>query len=139
MTLGELQELYTGTFELQPDCTPNLGYHLFGNDARRNVFMAQLKERMERHHVAIGSELPDHLCLILRLLEKEQSEEERSALMEDCLAPAVARMVDVLRKSRKCNPYESALRALLILLQEEGRAAPVPLGTSRAAGNPGLR
>ncbi len=129
MTLGELQELYTSTFELRPDCTPNLGYHLFGNDARRNMFMAQLKKRMETHNVAMGSELPDHLSLILRLLERQDSEEERNALIEDCLVPAISRMLEVLNQDGKPNAYSNPLRALLIVLQKGCRAEIASLKT----------
>lgn len=119
MTLGDLLELYTSTFELQPDCTPNLGFHLFGNDARRNMFMAQLKQRLEANRIALGNELPDHLSLILRLLEREQSEEERTVLIEDCLVPAISRMLDVLGQHAQRNAYEHALRALLLVLRKE--------------------
>jgi len=125
-TLGELQELYTSTFELRPDCTPNLGYHLFGNDARRNMFMAQLKTRMETYHVAMGSELPDHLSLVLRLLERQDSEEERSALLEDCLVPALSRMLEVLNQDGEPNAYGNVLRALLHLLRRRSRVEAIP-------------
>lgn len=134
MTLSELQELYTATFELQPDCTPNLGYHLFGNDSRRNMFLAQLKQRMERHQVAMGSELPDHLSLILRLLERQDSDEERSTLIADCLVPAVSRMVEVLEQRHARNAYEDALRALLVVLQKESREKAAPLEALRVSG-----
>jgi nitrate reductase molybdenum cofactor assembly chaperone NarJ/NarW len=139
MTLGELEELYTSTFELQPDCTPNLGFHLFGNDARRNMFMAQLKQRMEAHHVALGSELPDHLSLILRLLAREGSEEERSVLIEDCLVPAASRMVDGLGQHAQSNAYEYALRALLIILRKESRAETAPFESLHVIGDSELR
>lgn len=139
MPLSQLQELYTSTFELQPDCTPNLGYHLFGNDARRNMFLAQLKQRMETHHVAMGRELPDQLSLILRLLERQDSTEERGALIEDCLVPAISRMVDILGKNANRNAYENTLRALLFLLQKECRAGTAPLETLPVTDDFGLR
>jgi nitrate reductase molybdenum cofactor assembly chaperone NarJ/NarW len=112
-TLSQLQEIYTGAFDLRPDCTPNLGYHLFGDDARRGVFLAELKGRMEARGVALGVELPDHIAFILNYLDL--AEEDRPAMIEDCLLPAVARMIEVLKESR--NPYEHALWALLSLLQ----------------------
>ena len=113
--LSQLQEVYTGVFDLRPDCTPNLGYHLFGDDARRGVFLAELKGRMEARGMALGVELPDHLPFILNYLDL--AEEERPAMIEDCLLPAVTRMIEVLKASG--NPYEHALRALLRLLQHE--------------------
>lgn len=114
-TLSQLQEIYIGAFDLRPDCTPNLGYHLFGDDARRGVFLAELKARMEARGMALGVELPDHIAFILNYLDL--AEEERPAMIEDCLLPAVTRMIEVLKASE--NPYEHALRALLRLLQHQ--------------------
>ena len=113
-TPSQLQEVYTAAFDLRPDCTPNLGYHLFGDDARRGVFLAELKGRMEARGMALGVELPDHIAFILNYLDL--AEEERPAMIEDCLLPAVTRMIEVLKNSK--NPYENALRSLLRLLQQ---------------------
>lgn len=114
-TLSQLQEVYTAAFDLRPDCTPNLGYHLFGDDARRGVFLAELKGRMEARGMVLGVELPDHIAFILDYLDL--AEEERPAMIEDCLLPAATRMIEVLKGSG--NPYEHALRALLSLLQHQ--------------------
>ncbi|TAM78755.1 MAG: hypothetical protein EPN47_20440 [Acidobacteria bacterium] len=93
MTTGQLQELYTGTFDMRPDRTMNLGCHLFGEDMRRNVFMTELKRRMEARQVQMGSELPDHLSLVLELLAREESEGETQTLIADCLEPALTRLL----------------------------------------------
>lgn len=114
-SLGQLQEAYTNAFDLRPDCTPNLGYHLFGDDGRRGLFLAELKGRMESCGMRPGVELPDHIALLLRYLDV--AEEERLPVIEDCLLPAVARMVEVLKPSG--NPYEHALSALLSLIRHQ--------------------
>ena len=105
-SLGQLQEAYTNAFDLRPDCTPNLGYHLFGDDGRRGLFLAELKGRMESRGIPPGVELPDHIALFLRYVDLAD-EEERLPVIEDCLLPAVARMVEVLSWSG--NPYEHVL------------------------------
>lgn len=114
-SLRQLQEVYTNAFDLRPDCTPNLGYHLFGDDGRRGLFLAELKGRMESRGMQLGVELPDHIALLLRYLDI--AEEERTIVIEDCLLPAVARMVEVLKPTG--NPYEHALSALLSLLRHQ--------------------
>lgn len=116
--LGQIQELYTNAFDLRPECTPNLGYHLFGDDGRRGLFLAELKGRMEARGIPLGIELPDHIALILRYLDLV--EEERPPVIEDCLLPAVTRMVEVLEGNE--NPYEHVLRALLCLLRQQHEA-----------------
>jgi nitrate reductase molybdenum cofactor assembly chaperone NarJ/NarW len=118
-TLGELQEVYTASFDMRPDCTPNLGCHLFGEDVRRNLFMAQLKERMVAHKVESGVELPDHFSLVLRLLDSLTDEDERLTLVEDCLLPGVNRILSAL--SQGCL-YADVLQALIISLKNEARA-----------------
>jgi nitrate reductase assembly molybdenum cofactor insertion protein NarJ len=70
---------------------------------------------MEARGMALGVELPDHITFILNYLDL--AEEERSPVIEDCLLPAVTRMIEVLKDSG--NLYEHALRALLRLLQHQ--------------------
>ena len=117
--IGQLQELYINAFDLRPDCTPNLGYHLFGDDGRRGLFLAELKGRMRACGVALGSELPDHVSLLLRYMHL--AEPERCALIEDCMIPAVSRMAEVLDLTE--NPYKHAIRAMLSLLQQQHDAS----------------
>jgi len=116
---GQLREAYTNAFDLRPDCTPNLGYHLFGDDGRRGLFLAELKGRMEARGIPLGFELPDHISLLLRYLEAV--EEERAPVVEDCMLPAVSRMAEILDSTE--NPYRHALRALLSLLQYQHDAS----------------
>lgn len=126
MRLEELQEIYTSAFDMHPDCVPNLGCHLFGEDVRRNIFMAQLRERMDRARVPTGVELPDHLSLVLRLLDSLESQDDTSALIEDCLIPGVAHILSALSQMNGSCPYVSALQALLATLKN---AAPGTIAT----------
>ena len=113
---GQLQEMYTNAFDLRPDCTPNLGYHLFGDDSRRGLFLAELKARMQALNIHPGAELPDHISLVLRYVDMAE-EEERLCVIEDCVLPAVSRMVTVIEHSE--NPYGRVLRALLCLIRRQ--------------------
>lgn len=125
---GQLQELYTNAFDLRPDCTPNLGYHMFGDDARRGVFLVELKERMEAGGIPLGTELADHLSLILRYLDV--AGEDRAPVVEECLLPSVSRMAEVLAHSG--NPYEYALGALLALLRHQHDSFVISAGAAGA-------
>jgi nitrate reductase delta subunit len=123
MTVAELQEIYTSSFDMHPDCTPNLGCHLFGEDVRRNIFMAQLRERMDRAQVPAGVELPDHLSLVLRLLDSLNDEVETQSLIEDCLIPGVTRILSALKQMNASCPYVSVFQALLVTLKSVTPAA----------------
>ena len=118
MSPGQLQESYINAFDLRPDCTPNLGYHLFGDDGRRGLFLAELKGRMESSGIALGPELPDHITLLLLYIQRD--DKECRVVIEDCMLPAVSRMAGILDSSE--NSYKHALRALLSLLQHQSEA-----------------
>ena len=122
-SIHELQEIYINAFDLRPDCTPNLGYHLFGDDGRRGLFLAELKGRMEAAGLDLGSELPDFLSLVLRYIDRV--EEDRAPLIEDCMLPALARVAEILDATQ--NPYQHAVRALLSFLEHERGALSEPV------------
>lgn len=117
MELGEIQELYTSTFDMRPGLTTALGYHLFGDDVRRSVFMAKLKEKLELHGISAGVEMPDHLPLVLRLAVRENTDEERQAIIHEGLIPGISRMKQAFGEADDGNPYRHALDALLIYLR----------------------
>ncbi len=113
---GKLQELYTDTFDLMPDCSLNLGHQLFGEDNRRSSFMANLAGRYRAADFRFAGELPDHLCVVLRFLAKRGEGSEAEELIRECLIPALSRLVP--RVSEEANPYRAALDALLIWLRK---------------------
>lgn len=122
-SVHELQEIYVNAFDLRPDCTLNLGYHLFGDDGRRGLFLAELKERMEAAGIDLRSELPDHLSLVLQYIG--HVEEERQPLIEDCMLPAITHIAEILDATE--NPYRHATRALLRFLELERVALGEPM------------
>ncbi len=113
---GRLEEVYTGTFDLQVVCYPYVGYQLFGESYRRGAFMVALKERYRACGIPEGSELPDHLALVLRFLGVLDDEAEREEFAHECLIPALEKMAQGFRD--KDNPYRELLGALLLLMQE---------------------
>lgn len=121
MGIVHLQEAYTATFDLQPECTLNLGYHLFGEDQRRGIFLAKLKEFYEKAAIDTGTELPDHLCHLLRYVAARPESEESRAIVADCLLPAVSKIAQGIRE--KTNAYQPILDALLLWLQKEAESA----------------
>ncbi len=108
------EELYTGTFDLQPLCYPHVGYHLFGEEYRRGMFMAKLREHYRSCGFADGEELPDHICIILRFLGRREPRDVERELVAECLIPALEKMVASVAAAM--NPYCDALQALLLLL-----------------------
>ncbi|MEA5115583.1 MAG: nitrate reductase molybdenum cofactor assembly chaperone [Geobacteraceae bacterium] len=109
-----LEELYTATFDLQPLCYRYVGYQLFGEEYRRGLFMAGLREHYRACGFEAGDELPDQLCVILRFLAGRKPEAVEVELVSDCLIPSLEKMLTGF--STADNPYRHPLQALLRFL-----------------------
>ncbi len=115
--LSRLEELYTDTFDIQAICCPYVGYHLFGEDRSRGLFMVKLKEHYRAFNHPVNGELPDHISVMVRSLALQQGEEDVRDLVEHCMIPATKKMVALLND--KVNPYQEVLKSLLITLERE--------------------
>ncbi len=111
---AKLEELYTRTFDLQPLCYPYVGYQLFGEEFRRGMFMAGLREHYRTRGFAAGDELPDQLCVFLRFLAGREQEAVERELVSDCLVPSLEKMIAGFADAT--NPYRGPLQALLRFL-----------------------
>lgn len=119
LTVDELQELYTRTFDLNPVCALEVGYHLFGETYKRGVFLAHLNETEAPYALRQEHQLPDYLPVLLRLLAHLDDEELRASLINECLLPAVARMLEALSKTE--SPYSSLIEMVEMVLNREAR------------------
>ena len=121
-----MEELYTSTFDLQVVCYPYVGYQLFGESYKRGAFLARLNEGYRARDFAIGTELPDHLPVILRFLALGGTGEFGQTLVGEGVIPAVDKMAQTFGEtctepgqSNGDNPYSRVIRALLLVLREE--------------------
>src|SRR5215813_3079056 len=117
LTLSELQELYTRTFDLNPVCALEIGYHLFGENYKRGEFLANLRETEAPFELGQENQLPDYLPVLLRLLKRLQDEELRGSLIGECLIPAIEKMLKSFNQTE--NPYRFLLHAVRSKLQTE--------------------
>ena len=114
---ARMEELYTRTFDLQAVCSPYVGYQLFGDSYKRGIFMARLNEGYRERSFLAGSELPDHVAVVLRFLAPGAGDEFRRALLADGLLPALAKMAQALC-SPSDNPYAAVIGALSLALAD---------------------
>jgi nitrate reductase delta subunit len=133
------QELYTHTFDINPVCSLDVGYYLFGEDYQRGLFLAKLRESQEEVGMTGEVELPDHLPVVLRWLARVYGSELHTDMVADCLL-FVLRQIDAALAgyppgggSRE-NPYRGVLRALSHILErdleERGVTPAIPLPES---------
>ncbi len=116
---GALEELYAETFDLAPASTLYIGYHLFGETPKRSSFLVRLEEAYQSHDFSSGTELADHLCVLIRFLGVAQDAEFVIPLLEESILPVLDKMAGDLQKSK--NGYAPAVSALRLFLRQLSR------------------
>jgi len=115
MTLIELQELYTRTFDLAPICVPYVSSYIYGDENyERGELMIRLNDHFEKRNIERHGELPDHLGLLLRHADSF-TEEELTELVTFCLIDPVKQMIENIGEGE--NPYFYALKAIQSILE----------------------
>ncbi len=92
MSVGEREELYTRTFDVNPVATLDLGWHLYGEQYERGAFLVRMREALRRTAVEETTELPDHLTQALRALGRME-EDEAAAFTAAAVGPAVHKIL----------------------------------------------
>ena len=115
---GDLEELYTATFDLTPVVAPYVGHLAWGDSYERGAFMADLQGAMRAVDVDPEGELPDHLEPILRYLA---ATDDPIKSLAPVLVPAVTKMEKTLKKADAKNPYLHVLTAARIVAEERMR------------------
>lgn len=113
-TRARLEEVYTGTFDLQVMCYPYVGYQLFGESYKRGAFMVGLKAQYRQYGFAVENELPDHLAVVLSFLAVIDDAGLCRSVVVEGLTPALAKMWRGLEG--KDTPYGNLISGLLSLL-----------------------
>lgn len=116
LPLAQLEEIYAATFDLQPDCTLNLGHQLFGEDhGKHSALLIELAAAAKKAGLDAGTELPDHLCWLLRLLARCPEDPEIQDLAPYCVLPALRTLA---QRVPPDHLYQPLLQALYLLLAE---------------------
>ena len=111
----KLEEAYTETFDLGVERCLYVGYHLYGEGYNRNRFLQELNARYRACGFETGSELPDHLPVMLRFLAVCKGEAEREEILREAIEPALEKMT-----AANGNPpsgYDPVLRSLAAALK----------------------
>lgn len=113
LSLETLEEVFTQTFDLNPVCCLELGWHLFGENYDRGELLVKVRHELRRHGVAESTELPDHLTHVLPLLGR-MPPAEADSFARALVWPALKKMQAGLEG--KNNPFQRILQAVPALL-----------------------
>lgn len=137
------EELYTRTFDINPVCSLEIGWQLFGEEYHRGALLVRLRGELRRHGIEESTELPDHLTHVLSLLDRMDGGEAQS-FAECCVIPALDKMLVAFEEQE--NPYGDVLLAVGLFLKQRFVSAatltpsPSPRSTEargeEAAGDP---
>jgi len=134
----ELAETYTRTFDLNPACAPEIGWHLFGEEYVRGLFLVRLRQELRRHGLEETGELPDHVVHVLAVMGAMDEPAARE-LARACVCPAVGKMLAALDKGPGPQPLRPLVAALAELLLEEFALPRSALEASEESSDPGAR
>ncbi len=116
VTLHELEETFTRTFDLSPACAAEIGWHLFGEEYLRGLFMVRIRNEMRERGLEETGELPDHVVHLLAVIAAMENDSARE-LARACMCPAVGKMQRSLEGGDP--PFRPLVDALAELLLEE--------------------
>lgn len=110
------EELYTRTFDVNPACALEIGWHLFGEEYHRGALLVRLRDELRRHGIPEGTELPDHLLYVLPLLDRMDGD-RADDFAACCVLPALEKMGGAF--AGKGNAYGHLLQAVMLVVQQQ--------------------
>lgn len=116
LNFEQVQELFTRTFDLNPLCSLEIGWQLYGEDYGRGEFLVKMRQHLRECEIPESVELPDHLSHALTLLAK-LPKEEATEFASVYLLAAVDKMRNTWKENR--NGYANLLEATFALLSTQ--------------------
>ena len=115
LELGEIEELFTNTFDLSPIIAPYVGHLAWGDSYERGAFMADIQGAMRTVGVDPQGELPDHLEPILRYIA---ATDDLIESLKPILVPSITKMEKTLKSADSKNPYLHVITAARIVSED---------------------
>lgn len=110
----EIEESYTSTFDVNPACALEVGWHLFGEEYARGMFLVRMREEMRKYGEPEDVELTDHISHVLAVVAA-MPDDEAAKFVRACVQPAVEKMRDALEDAD--TPYRHVLSSLAIVFE----------------------
>lgn len=115
LELHELEETYTSTFEINPPCALDIGWHLFGEEYERGQFLVRMREELRKYDIPeTPTQLPDHVTHVLPVIAAMPHDKARH-FAEACVLPALTKMQDAL--DTVDSPWAGVVRSLSQVLK----------------------
>ena len=123
--IKHVEELFTRTFDMNPSCCLEVGWHLYGEDYKRGELLVNMRQTLAEEHLPESTELPDHLSHCLLLLPRLESE-DAEAFARRYLLPALPKIMPAMEAE---NPYTCVIALLQRVLEQRYGPAESSSGT----------
>lgn len=105
----EVEEAFTRTFDVNPACALEIGWHLFGEEYARGTMLVRMREELRKYGIAESSELTDHITHVLAVIAAMPAD-EAERFVGACVGPAVEKMRRALEGNG--SPYGHVINCL---------------------------
>lgn len=119
--LWEIEEAFTRTFDVNPACALEVGWHLFGEEYARGMFLVRMRQELRKYGLAESVELPDHVSHVLAVMAA-MPDEEAARFVRACVQPAIEKMNEALAEQE--TPYRHVVAALVSVIEHRWGANP---------------
>ncbi len=121
MPLGDLQGIYSYTFEMSADLTLDMAYNQYEGFKRSNILVSikgMYKDQEFPFDSVAKGELPDHLPVVLRFLDFLQDGELKRDFRESFLIKGLEKLKKNI-ESKPDNPYNHLINALWVIIDKD--------------------
>lgn len=119
LSLSEIQELYSKTFDLSPLCSPALSVHLFGVESfKRSHLMVGLLDMYAKASYASSGESADHMSTVIGFLPYASLSEQKE-ITSFIVLPGLKKMAEFL--GTRNNPFAHLLFGTCEIVEAEVR------------------
>ena len=112
----QVEEAFTGTFDVNPACALEVGWHLFGEEYARGMFLVRMREELRKYNLPESAELTDHISHVLAVVAS-MSDSEAAKFVTACVQPAIEKMNAAL--SEQDTPYRHVISSLATVIEEK--------------------
>ena len=116
LTVNEQEELFASTFDINPPCALEIGWHLFGEEHLRGQFLVRMREEIRRYKLPESAELPDHMLHVLAVIAA-MPDGEAMRLVHSCVFAALKKMIEALKETE--TSYGKVISSLNLYLVHE--------------------
>ncbi len=113
----QVEEAFTGTFDVNPECALEVGWHLFGEEYARGTFLVRMREELRKYGLPESTELPDHIAHVLAIVAS-MPDDRAATFVTACVQPAVEKLNDALAK-RLDTPYRHVVSGLAAVIKQK--------------------